>query len=91
MIDPQLTDPENGDYSLVENSPASGYGCQTFNNKQRRGNFPTSSIFLTPDDRTTLSGEITESLYLTALEIQVTGDVYISNGVNCNGSDLVKF
>ncbi len=29
-IDPELNDPENGDFSLIENSPAGGYGCQTF-------------------------------------------------------------
>ena len=81
MIDPQLTDPENGDYSLADNSPASGYGCQTFNNKQKRRNFPNSSSLLTPDDRTTLSGEIAESLHLTALEIHVTGNVFIPNEV----------
>ncbi len=29
-IDPQLSDPENGDYSLLPGSPAAGFGCQTF-------------------------------------------------------------
>ena len=34
-IDPLLVDPENGDYSLDETSPAIGYGCQTFSSNIR--------------------------------------------------------
>ena len=29
-IDPELNDPENGDYGLAPGSPAIGYGCRTF-------------------------------------------------------------
>lgn len=80
MTDPQLIDPENGDYSLSATSPALAYGCQTFgrikiNDKQKH------IKELTLDDRIALSGTISESILLTSLEIQVTDDVFIENGV----------
>lgn len=87
MIDPQLSDPENGDYSLAPESLALGSGCQTFVTKKRESNKLTAnSNSLTPDARTTLAGEITESLLLTALEIEVTDNVSIPDGVTLSFS-----
>ena len=67
MTDPQLNDPENGDYSLTPNSPATGYGCQTFATERKYTLESNYKRDLTPDDRTTLSGTISESLLLTLI------------------------
>ncbi|MCK5596427.1 MAG: hypothetical protein KAJ04_03175, partial [Candidatus Eisenbacteria sp.] len=32
-VDPELTDPENGDFRPAPGSPASGYGCRTFTSR----------------------------------------------------------
>ncbi len=81
MTDPQLTDAENGDFSLAPDSPAIGYGCQTFGPLVKYP--PASNITrdLTPDNRTTLSGTISESILLTALDIQVTDNVLVEDGI----------
>jgi hypothetical protein len=81
MLDPLLTDPVNGDYTLQANSPAIGYGCQTFDTGKQYTSEIKHKRDLTPDDRTTLSGTISESLLLTSLDIQVTDNVLIENGV----------
>ncbi len=81
MTDPQLNDPENGDYSLNPDSPATGYGCQTFVTGKKYISENKHKRDLTPDDRTTLSGTISESLLLTSLDIQVTDNVLVENGV----------
>ncbi|MBI9030865.1 T9SS type A sorting domain-containing protein [bacterium] len=81
MTDPLLNDPENGDYSLAPDSPAFGYGCQSFT--QGKSFLITDKVNkeLTPDSRTTLSGVISESILITSLNIQVTGDVFIEDEV----------
>ncbi len=80
MLDPLLTDPENGDYTLQTNSPAIGYGCQTFTARKLG---PKQDIFrdLIEDDRELLSGNIFESILLTSLNIQVTDNVTVEDGV----------
>lgn len=81
MTDPQLIDPENGDYSLAETSLASDYGCQTFSAGKIYPVSYQASRELTPDSRTTLGGIISESTLLTSLDIQVTDNVHIEDGV----------
>ena len=81
MTDPQLNDPDNGDYSLTPNSPALGYGCQSFTQGKSILNADKMNKELTPDTRTTLSGVISESILINSLNIQVTGDVLIENEV----------
>ncbi len=83
MIDPQLVDPENGNYQLAENSPAQGYGCQTFLASSSCTELinDRESLNLRTDSRESLSGIISESIQLTETNISVTGDVFIEDGV----------
>jgi len=84
-IDPELIDPENGDYRLAPESPAQGYGCQTF----RRGGMPTGDDPPAPsvctgsfrDDVIDVSGSIVEDTLWDAETVRVLGDVTIENGV----------
>jgi hypothetical protein len=84
-LDPQLTDPEHGDYRPAPGSPAEDYGCRTF--RRRRGapcNDPPVSI---PSDRSPrrdeieVAGPITEDTVWNVDLVRVIGDVIIENGV----------
>lgn len=81
MLDPLLTDPDNGDYTLQANSPAIGYGCQTFTFGNKNTSKTNQRRDLTPDNRTTLSGTISESLLLTSLDVLVIDNVLVQEGV----------
>lgn len=79
--DPELVDPENGNYELSENSPATGYGCSSFEFSSKEEGREQVNTVLVNDSREYLSGLIDESLNLTASEIHVTDNVTISDGV----------
>jgi len=88
QIDPQLADPEYGDYRLPVNSPAIGYGCRTFG-RLSKSNEPTSE--LKPQNRPTLlslvgdridvSGPITVDTSWLADTVRVVGDLDLSDQV----------
>ena len=84
-IDPELTDPENGDYRPVPGSPAEDYGCQTFG----RARAPTVDDPALPgvctgsfrDDVIDVSGSISEDTVWSAETVRVVGDVTVEDGV----------
>lgn len=86
--DPQLTDPENGDYRPFPGSPAIGYGCQTFPTAafQPRpspgidGQPPPPERFLV-ERATEVSGPIDEDTIWDADTIRVVGDITVENEV----------
>jgi len=81
-----LSNPENGDYSLLPDSPAAGYGCITF---------PEENIFDRPVperpdksfnisrnfNRFDVEGDITENTIWAADTISVIGNIIINDGV----------
>lgn len=90
-IDPQLMDPENGDFRLEPGSPAQGYGCQTFVIQSGSG---TSAVRddteAEPDwfeQRTRarssldVSGPITTDTVWDVDSVRVQGDIEIADGV----------
>ncbi|MFC1887706.1 choice-of-anchor Q domain-containing protein [Candidatus Cloacimonadota bacterium] len=80
-----ITDPENGDYSLLPNSPASGYGCITFpENKYYPYNsftFDRKNSLVLNGDRLEVEGEINENTHWTADTVTVVGDLIVNNGI----------
>lgn len=83
--DPQLSDPENGDYSLAPGSPAMGYGCQTF---LRRKIADTPEQAGPPQPRTVehrdelvVSGPVTVDTSWDADLVRVVGDITVNDGV----------
>jgi len=94
-IDPQLTDPENGDYRPVANSPATGYGCQTFpdfykqtlkhnyaENRQILYNeLKKSNAAENQKDLLEVNGIIAVDTVWEADTIRVTGNIVIEDGV----------
>ncbi len=82
---PQLADPENGDYSLAPGSPAQGHGCQTFARGER---LPapartTELLALTHPRRNEIvvSGPVTTDTTWDADLVRVVGDVTVEDGV----------
>lgn len=88
-MDPQLIDPENGNYRLSAGSPAEGYGCQTFNGDP---NSPPLSLKRGEwfrgfrEERIDVWGEIASHTTWDADTVRVLGDVTVLNGVNLNVS-----
>ena len=84
-IDPELNDPEGGDYSLAPGSPAAGYGCQTFGGDSGRSpgsRGPAPGIIVGDKrDEITVSGPITTDTVWNADKVNVVGDVIVENGV----------
>jgi hypothetical protein len=81
-IDPLLIAPENGNYQVAENSPAIGYGCQTFNEKKKnKTEKPNSNIVNCLKNRSTLefSGEITSDTFWNADTVLVVGNISLVN------------
>ena len=85
-VDPELRDPEQGDYRLALGSPAAGYGCQTF------GRGPVPPALDEPRGRRTaqsaerltmidVSGSITTETAWNADTVRVVGDVIVEDGV----------
>jgi|GEM_PF-1169782 len=92
-IDPELSDPSNGDYRPVPGSPAIGYGCQTFTDEghdrppQPPGRtLPAQGPVSRPakplkTGTIVVSGPITENTLWDAAKVEVVGDVTVENGV----------
>ena len=87
-IDPLLTDPANGDYSLQPGSPAWGYGCQSFRGKgsgapnrspDSKALAPRPRYALGRRDEITVSGSITEDTTWNADKVNVVGDVTVED------------
>jgi len=86
-IDPQLIDPENGDYQVTPGSPAEGYGCQIFppDGRYELDDLP-ESIFIHYNDNPSrssieVSGSITVNTIWDVDTVKVVGNVLIENGV----------
>jgi len=83
-VNPQLIDPENGDYRVAEGSPAEGAGCLTFLNRNEVSTIKAKA----PKQYTKIirnieevSGEISENTIWSADTIKVVGDIVINNDV----------
>lgn len=89
--DPQLRDPEHGDYRPAEGSPAEAYGCQTFAAEARGTQIDARPIAGRGTEgraggapataRLEVSGELTVDTLWDADTIAVTGDVGVADGV----------
>ncbi|KQC05925.1 MAG: hypothetical protein APR54_01935 [Candidatus Cloacimonas sp. SDB] len=81
-----LSNPENGDYSLLPDSPAAGYGCITFP-EEKIQHPPEPEIFnryfsnSRKGNRFEVEGEITENTIWSADTISVIGNIIINDGV----------
>lgn len=82
-INPQLSDPENGDFSLLPTSPAQGFGAQTFGSKKPNSNITKTTEFTNRIDNknTTVGGPISENTIWSADTIFVDDDITILNDV----------
>ncbi|MBU0618490.1 MAG: hypothetical protein KKI02_12300, partial [Planctomycetes bacterium] len=85
-IDPELIDPEDGDYRPAPGSPAEGYGCQTFGQPPPapEGD-PPAPVTCTGsfrDDLIDVSGSISEDTVWDAETVRVVGDVTVEDGVS---------
>lgn len=84
-VDPELVDPENGDFRLAPGSPAEGYGCQTFPpGAYRRIETPSQPRLLGDSlHRSSLevSGNIEVDTVWDADTVRVVGDVKVLDGV----------
>jgi len=81
--DPQLMDPENGDYRVQVGSSAEDYGCQTFG-----GNLFSQTSSKEPSvshnrkiSKIEVGGHITENTLWSADTVEVIADIFIENGV----------
>ena len=70
-IDPELNDPENGDYSLSQNSPAIGYGCQTFLTKVNKNIYTPKNI---------IKRDVVEDMIWDADTVYVSENIDILSG-----------
>jgi len=95
-LDPELSDPKNGDYSLSSTSPANGYGCQSFifddsanksieeSNKIFSNN--TNTIIGDDDQKNNskssieISGSISENTVWDCDTVRVIGNLVVENG-----------
>jgi len=84
-VDPELTDPENGDYRPVPGSPAEGYGCQTFLRRPAAPPVerpsPGGATRVLRGDVVEVSGPVTTDTTWEAETIRVVGDVAVADGV----------
>ena len=84
-IDPQLIDPENGDYRVAPGSAAEGYGCQIFpevQNHSRNENSIYQRNFSKKKSRSSIevSGTISEDTFWNADTVKVVGNVEVAAG-----------
>ncbi len=85
-INPRLTDPANGDYRPMPDSPAIGYGCQTFRRSTHAENAGplidcTHTFEIQRRDVIDVSGVITANTTWNANKVRVVGDVTVDPGV----------
>ena len=80
MIDPLLRNPENGDYSLLPDSPAIGYGCYGFTGCRKENciNEPVLAVS-TYRNSINVGGVIDSDVFWNADSIFVTSDIQIEN------------
>ncbi len=84
-MDPQLTDPANGDFRPAPGSPAAEYGCQTFG--PARGGTPPAARRPAPPAAELrqavidVSGSIDTDTLWNADLVRVVGDVTVEDGV----------
>ncbi|MEA2103326.1 MAG: T9SS type A sorting domain-containing protein [Candidatus Cloacimonadota bacterium] len=97
-IDPQLIDPENGDYRVYPGTAAEEYGCQIFpaDLRYQEGNSSLSStIFGENNARNsiTISGVIETNAIWDVDTVKVVGDIEIADGVTLTiaGGTRVEF
>jgi len=85
--DPQLIDPENGNYQVTPGSPAEGYGCQIFPPDlcYKSNNLPESTVIQYKENLSRSSIEVSGSITINTIwdvdTVKVVGDVLIENGV----------
>lgn len=81
-INPQLIDPENHDYRLVNSSPAQGYGCQTYlSNVQNSKKVSVLNYKNKTGSKILVSGVINENTFWQADTIMVTDTLTVANNV----------
>lgn len=83
-MDPQLIDPENGDYRLAPGSPAEGYGCLTFAGDgyvQREGNKSRHLLRGLREESIDVWGDIDGNTTWDADTVRVLGDLTVLDGV----------
>jgi hypothetical protein len=84
-VDPELADPENGDYRPAPGSLAEAYGCQTFPTKERmtgsRPALPKAPPVSLRRDVIDVSGSISVDTVWSASTVRVVGDVTVEHGV----------
>ena len=89
-IDPQLTDPENGNYNLLPDSPATGYGCQIFPSdlRYKSDDLPEPTLIYHNNNPSRSSIEVSGSITVNTIwdvdTVKVVGNVLIENGVTVN-------
>lgn len=91
--DPQLTDPEGGDFQILPGSPAADYGCQTFARRMPGASMRASESRSTEVYAGRLfevSGSIDTNTMWDADTVLVVGDVTIENGVTLEISPGVR-
>lgn len=81
-----LSDPDNGDYSLLPQSPAQGYGCQTFGRTSSpktalNKHFSSNSSHTNNRELIEVSGSLFTDTYWDADTISVIGDIIIEDNV----------
>jgi len=91
---PQLVDPENGDYSVVPNSPAEDYGCQIFPENLKVYTVSEDQL-LYPElinERSSIEvgGSISLDEFWNADTVKVIADVIIENGITVSINAGVK-
>ncbi len=80
-----MIDPQHGDYRLAPDSPAQGYGCQTFRRADREPPPEPPPPSICPgsyrNDLIEVSGSIDEDTVWSADTVSVVGDLTIEDGV----------
>lgn len=84
-VDPQLVDPEHGDYRVATGSPAAGYGCQTFVGRTSGMGDTSTAQSQRPiplsRDAVDVSGSISTDTVWNGETVRVVGDVTVEAGV----------
>ncbi|MBL7149676.1 MAG: T9SS type A sorting domain-containing protein [Candidatus Cloacimonetes bacterium] len=86
-IDPQLIDPEHGDYRVAAGSPAEGYGCQIFppDLRYKSDDLPEPTLIHHNNNPSRSSIEVSGSITINTIwdvdTVKVVGNVLIENGV----------
>ena len=84
-IDPQLVDPDNGDYRVTPGSPAEDYGCQIFPTEKIETTYNNNKPIIPcsqSENKSSIevSGVINESTLWQVDTVRVVGDIEVSDG-----------